>query len=245
MKKFYAIKKGNIQGIVTSYEEYQQAIKGYPNFEAKGFSNHEKAKEWLETEKPWYAIYHDGVGEVFQNKSDYKKRYKEIPNCKSRTQLASQKIAEDWIKAQQNPKKEVEIYVDGSFTNDICGYGIVIKEKNSTLSIYGAERSDFYSQYQSQGAELKAIERAMHYLCKQSYTNAKIRTDFHSYNEFLKNNEKAGVFIEALQKIIQGKCSVAIKFISDNKNQNYKEADQLSKKAVKFLQENNFISFEA
>ncbi len=46
--KFYAVKKGNKTGIFSSWEECQEAIKGFPNADFKGFLTLEESQAYLD-----------------------------------------------------------------------------------------------------------------------------------------------------------------------------------------------------
>ena len=46
--KFYAVKKGNKTGIFSTWEECQEAIKGYPNADFKGFLTLEESQAYLD-----------------------------------------------------------------------------------------------------------------------------------------------------------------------------------------------------
>lgn len=49
-KKYYAVRKGLVTGIYTSWEECQQNVNGYPGAEFKSFSTEEEAKRYLSGE---------------------------------------------------------------------------------------------------------------------------------------------------------------------------------------------------
>jgi len=46
-KKFYAVKEGKNVGIFTTWNECEEAVKGYPNASYKGFSTEREAREYL------------------------------------------------------------------------------------------------------------------------------------------------------------------------------------------------------
>lgn len=46
--KFYAVKKGNKTGVFSTWEECQDATRGYPNAEFKSFITFEEAQAYLD-----------------------------------------------------------------------------------------------------------------------------------------------------------------------------------------------------
>lgn len=70
-KKFYAVKKGKVTGVFTTWEECRVSVEGYPGAEYKGFSSMEEAQVYLGTaeqfkanverpEEGWLLAYVDG-----------------------------------------------------------------------------------------------------------------------------------------------------------------------------------------
>lgn len=70
-KKFYAVKKGKVTGVFTTWEECRVSVEGYPGAEYKGFLTMEEAQAYLgaaeqfkadeeRPEKGWLLAYVDG-----------------------------------------------------------------------------------------------------------------------------------------------------------------------------------------
>ncbi len=50
-KKYYAVKKGVLPGIYTTWPEAEAQVRGYPGAQFKGFASEEEAKSWMVGER--------------------------------------------------------------------------------------------------------------------------------------------------------------------------------------------------
>lgn len=258
-KYWYAIYHNDTPYVFSDVNEFVEQRKSLPGCLCrKKLKSQAEAEAWIDEQRDrkenplLYVIYCNGVAEIFTSKDEYKKRRKELPSCISRTRLKGQKAAEEWINEQKKyvaekeavKKGEVVIYTDGSFVEGIYGYGVAITDETSEYCIRGAGRSNLYLQYHSQGAELKAIERALLWLNEHEYDKATIWTDFIFFENFSNKKTDVSALVKFLLSNLEGKCDVSVQYLEDKKHPLYKRADKVSKEALKYLYKNNYFTFE-
>lgn len=102
-KKYYAVKKGVIPGIYSSWRETEQQVKGFSGAVYKGFATLQEAKEWYEGQEP-----------QFQSKAKFRRTAS--PQGRQLPELG---------------ENEIHVYTDGGCQNNPGpgGYGVVIIAK--------------------------------------------------------------------------------------------------------------------
>lgn len=153
--KYYAVKKGNLPGIYTEWEEVRPLVTGFPGAEYKSFKTQKEAEAYLHGKKSSVNTLND----EHLNISVIPKRI-----------LAN---------ASKGNLKKLAAYTDGSYneSNDKAGYGAVITDDKGTVII--ETLSGFLSTESRQiEGELFAVLTAITFAIKKGASSISVNYDY-------------------------------------------------------------------
>lgn len=183
-KKFYAIKKGSVPGIYTSWEVARKNIGDWNNAVFKGFMTQQEAIRWMESDDG------DVDPEIFGDTSKfvcYGVKHGEKPGIYESWEEAKGAIAsshdttykgftsieeaEKWMDEEEKPilslsqilESKPYAFVDGSYdaTTGIYGYGGFLIYGGDKHIIIGRGKNDDFSEMWNVGGEIRGAMEAI------------------------------------------------------------------------------------
>ncbi len=153
--KYYAVRKGNLPGIYTEWEEVKPLVTGFPGAEYKSFKTHKEAE-----------IYLYGENQLINAANDEHLKAKDIPK-------------QNTAKASAGKIKKLTAYTDGSYNenNDTAGYGAVITDEKGTMIIETLSGSLSTESRQIEG-ELFAVLTAITFAIKKGASSIFVNYDY-------------------------------------------------------------------
>ena len=103
-KKYFVVRIGRKPGIYTDVEEYTAQLRGFPNFDGKGFYTYGGALEYLKTgeAKTYYAIRKGWKPGIYTNGKAYQKLTKGFDGVESRC-FERRQDAEEYMRTGELP----------------------------------------------------------------------------------------------------------------------------------------------
>ena len=213
-KAIYAIYGPEFSGIVLTFNEYLNRVKGKKKTIGKKFANEESAYQWLETNK----------------ESSEKKMNSLVPmNPKENGAIKEKKIAKQHT--------EVVIYIDGSFKNGRGKYGIIGFAPLKTeplFKTFGYVYDDEFNKLHNIGAELMACLRALEWAYSNDMKTVHIIYDCEGIINMQEKEQIQGARKRYYQAVHEFKSKLDIHFLHvrhGNKSLHH-EAHKLSQMAI-------------
>ena len=226
--KFYAVKKGSVTGIFTSWEECRASVHGYPGAEYKSFKTMQEAKTYLGEESAY----------VQQSLFDGK-----LVSENYLQQATNRGNSENELKPEERENDgRIPIYVDGSF-NSVTkefSYGMVVllSDREETFS-KKFDDTDLAAMHNVAG-EIKGAEAAMQYAIDNKISKIAIYHDYEGIAKWCigawKTNKEGTKAYKAFYE--QAKTLVDIIFVkvTGHSGDKYNDmADELAKEALGIL----------
>lgn len=246
MSKYYAVKNGVKPGIYTSWNECKLQVDGYKGAIYKSFKTHTEAEDFVNngpTVKN--KNIHNNIHNIHNihnnihnnnihnnNNNNVKNNNIQKNNQKNNTQKNNVNINLDDI--------DLLIYTDGSYKDNVGGYGVVIIQNNNIKEYYGHLPAPCTNQV----AELTAIKIALTNVINN--TKIHIRSDsmysIDCFTKYIKTWKKNGFIttekkpvknqqlIKDIDALMEGK-QITFEHVYSHRGEYYNEmVDQLAEK---------------
>ncbi len=151
-------------------------------------------------------------------------------------------LEECWyqISGSQLNIKNYNIYVDGSFINGRCGYGVVILKDNKIINkISGKVQGELVKNHRQVAGELAAVKNALKWCVKNSVKEIYLYYDYAGIEKWITGTWQAKKkltrsYVDFVKNEISNKVKIHFKKIKSHSGDRYNElADRLAKNAAK------------
>ena len=164
-KKFYAVKRGRVTGLFTTWDECKEQVDGFPGAVYKSFPTEQTARDWLSGETEAISLFPEDEGTASRRTST---------KSTHRTDSASHPTEND-------PPADHTVYTDGSCLRNPDGPGgyaavIIATHDGEVREISGGEPSTTNNRM-----ELRAGVEALRALPNGS------TVDFYTDSQYMKN----------------------------------------------------------
>lgn len=214
---YYGIVSPNFRGVVQTIEEFNAKTNGKKGAKGKRFPSYEAAQQWVDNQmaqdtkkEGYYAVYHPDAQEIVFTSKEYLEKIQGKKQTKGK-KFKTEKEAKAWLnqlkKAENEPKqatsnigdkKEVVIYVDGSFKEPYGKYGfIAYKPMQDAIQHkdFGYVYDKRFNELKNIGAELMACIRALEWSYCNDIQVVHIIYDYNGIVDILKNKPKNGAYL--------------------------------------------------
>lgn len=216
VKKFYAVKKGKITGVLKSWEACKASVDGYPGAQYKGFATLEEAGEYLGDD---FVLQPDGESAGSLNGTDG----------------ASGTDTSD--SAEGLPEDELVAYVDGSYEDTLKKYAfgcVFLLPDGRIYTEYGNGDNEQSLQHRNVTGEMLGAMYAVRFAMLNGFRCVELRYDYQGIEkwvtgEWRSRTELTRKYAEAMRE--WGK-SISLRFtkVTAHSNVKYNElADQMAK----------------
>ena len=167
-KKYYAVRKGKITGVLESWEECKAAVEGFPGAEYKSFACLEEAKAYLGCSK-------DSVGDSFKD------------SAKDRAEGSSKDSAEHDF-GKYSVDGCLLAYVDGSYDDSLKKYAfgcVFLLPDGKIYTEYGNGDNEQSLQHRNVTGEMLGAMYAVKVAMANNYRCLEIRYDYQGIEKWV------------------------------------------------------------
>lgn len=253
-KKVYAVKKGFVPGIYTSWSECQEQINGFSGAEFKGFSVMSDAEAYMNENsvrsnaKCQVPSYEGIVGKC------YAVRVGRVPGiyatwdeCQKQTsgfsgaeyqKCGSVKDAEIYMGYAEEDVKSADVvaYVDGSFNaaTSEYGYGVILFYKGEEITLKGKGSDERMVSMRNVAGEILGASKAMQFALKNGAKTLLIYHDYEGIAKWCtkdwKTNKEGTIAYQKYYDSVSSRVKISFEKVVAHSNNKYNEiADQLAK----------------
>lgn len=130
----------------------------------------------------------------------------------------------------------IEIYVDGSFLNGVCGYGaVILKDGNPIHEIFGSLTEQCFLDIRQVAGELEAVMSSLTWCSENNIDNVKIYYDYKGIECWANGEWKAKKDLTKRYILFIKDCSVKVEWIKVKAHSGdiwNEKADELAKKGA-------------
>lgn len=246
-KKFYAVRKGMVTGILDTWDECRDSVHGYPGAEYKSFGTRSEAETYLNLGRSCAGKQVE-AGSVLPSGRAEKVRSggAEKVRCGGRRRIkadgetaARRKASAGSEEVKRSSEGELVAYVDGSYhagTKEFS-YGVVLLMEEEELCFSEKMADAELAAMHNVAGEIKGAEAAMRYALENGYRKIVIYHDYEGISKWClglwKTNKEGTKAYKAFYDSIKGRLDVKFVKVTGHSNDKYNDmADELAKGAL-------------